>query len=64
MTIAYDPKPTTSQTPGIRNVYPNVREITDETTYEDGTDDQPDRLRTSDEDWINMYVGKNMEENY
>lgn len=64
MTIAYDPKPAIPQTPGIRNVYPNLREITDETIYEEEHDEQPDRLRPSDDDWINMYVGRNMEENY
>jgi len=64
MTIAYDPKPSAQQTPGNRYDSTGIREITDETTYEEESDEQPGPRYDPDEDWIKMFTGKKMEENY
>lgn len=63
MTIAYDPKPFARDTPENRNPPPGLREITDETTNEDESDEDPGKLHNVDGDWTKMYIG-NMEENY
>ncbi|MBC7829386.1 MAG: hypothetical protein H7122_16685 [Chitinophagaceae bacterium] len=63
MTIAYDPKPSVQQAPVNRYEMPGPREITDENMHHD----EPDEIGipdATDEDWLKMYRGKKMEENY
>lgn len=64
MTIAYDPKSFSQQPPVNRYDSPGLREITDERSYEEESDEQPPARYDPDEDWIKMYSGKKMEENY
>lgn len=62
MTIAYDPKPSESQSTENRNISPNLREITDENTNDDESEEEAAKLFDTDGDWIRMW--KSMEENY
>ena len=64
MTIAYDPKPSVLKTPGNRYETPGLREITDEIIHDEESVEQPETRLDPDEDWIRMYTGKKMEENY
>ena len=63
MTIAYDPKPSVQQSPVNRHDLPGPRDTNEETELEDKSDEMaiPD---APDEDWMKMYRGRKMEENY
>lgn len=64
MTIAYDPRPSALPNPGGRYDTPGLRDITDEAVFEEAPDDEPENRFQSDDDWIRMYDGSRMEENY
>lgn len=64
MTIAHDPRPAILPNPGSRYESPGLRDITDEAVYEERPDEQPEKSFPIDDDWIRMYDGNNMEENY
>jgi hypothetical protein len=64
MSIAYDPRPSVLPTPGSRYETPGLRDITDEVLYEEQPDEKPENQFQADDDWIRMYDGDKMEENY
>ena len=65
MAIANDPKPSQEQMPERTYESSNLREITDENVNDNNDQNEfPDSRQPTAEDWINMYMGKKMEENY
>lgn len=64
MTGAHDPRQPYQQPTSTRSTSSDLREMTDEWTTEQAFVEQNRASVEEDEDWIKMYSGQKMEENY
>ena len=65
MITSHDPLPAASQAPRSDYDAPSLREMTDEIIHEEEEAiRKPEVLPPPHEDWMHMYSGRKMEENY